>query len=239
MRSLISVLAIITVILSAAAVSAGVAHAQDDSVPAPSGVTIANGPNPGAGIISWNAVVGVSSYRVGWLAVEDFNAHRANEVWRSYFRYSDVTATSSWTVDHLTPGRDYYFIVGRRYDNGAIGWSLWETLRLNDDTSACPAADQTQTTTGGQTQTSTFGSAPVGGDYDADDDGLIEIRNLVQLDAIRHDLNGDGTPTGSTGTAAYGAAFPGAPDSMGCPAGCTGYELANSLDFGTDISGAG
>ncbi len=31
-------------------------------------------------------------------------------------------------------------------------------------------------------------------DYDADNDGLIEICNLKQLDAIRHDLDGDGTP---------------------------------------------
>ena len=29
-------------------------------------------------------------------------------------------------------------------------------------------------------------------DYDTDDDGLIEISNLAQLDAVRHDLSGDG-----------------------------------------------
>ena len=32
------------------------------------------------------------------------------------------------------------------------------------------------------------------GDYDVDDDGLIEVCNLQQLDAIRHDLDGDGVP---------------------------------------------
>ena len=32
------------------------------------------------------------------------------------------------------------------------------------------------------------------GDYDSDDDGLIEVCSLQQLDAIRHDLDGDGSP---------------------------------------------
>ena len=32
------------------------------------------------------------------------------------------------------------------------------------------------------------------GDYDVDDDGLIEVSCLQQLDAIRHDLDGDGVP---------------------------------------------
>ena len=69
-------------------------------------------------------------------------------------------------------------------------------------------------------------------DYDADDDGLIEVTSLAQLDAIRYDLDGDGSPTDST---AYDAAFPNAATGMGCPsAGCTGYELTTNLDFDTN-----
>ena len=66
--------------------------------------------------------------------------------------------------------------------------------------------------------TVTMGAAPqqASGDYDADDDGLIEISNLVQLNAIRHDLDGDGSPT-SANPDAYAAAFPGAVAGMGCP----------------------
>ena len=72
-------------------------------------------------------------------------------------------------------------------------------------------------------------------DYDADDDGLIEVGSLAQLDAIRYDLDGDGSPTDST---AYDAAFPNAATGMGCPsAGCTGYELTIDLDFDTNGSG--
>ena len=74
-------------------------------------------------------------------------------------------------------------------------------------------------------------------DYDEDDDGLIEVWTLVQLDAIRHDLDGDGTPV-VAGTSQYEAAFPRAAPGMGCgPAGCAGYELRADLDFDTNGSG--
>ena len=93
-------------------------------------------------------------------------------------------------------------------------------------------------------------------DYDADDDGLIEIATLAQLDAVRHDLDGDGMPARAAavasgaaaagsgealtpGAAAHAVAFPDAAEGMGCPAGgCLGYELAADLDFDTDGSGA-
>ena len=65
-------------------------------------------------------------------------------------------------------------------------------------------------------------------DYDRDDDGLIEIATLAQLDAVRHDLDGDGAAR----PAAYAAAFPLAAAGMGCPAArCGGYELAADLTF--------
>ena len=79
---------------------------------------------------------------------------------------------------------------------------------------------------------------PQRGDYDDDDDGLIEIRTLAQLNAMRWDLNGDGTPASSA--ANYGKAFRNHATGMGCPTvgGCTGYELENDLDFDTDGDGS-
>ena len=91
-------------------------------------------------------------------------------------------------------------------------------------------------------------------DYDADNDGLIDITTLAQLDAIRHDLNGDGDPAGATGAAAFRKAFPhrvrSAAGRMGCQptdhdsntgtpdrATCTGYELMADLDFDTNGDG--
>ena len=63
-------------------------------------------------------------------------------------------------------------------------------------------------------------------DYDADDDGLIEITTLARLDAVRYDLDGDGEPT-ADGATAYAAAFATVGDRQACggPAGCVGYEL--------------
>ena len=74
-------------------------------------------------------------------------------------------------------------------------------------------------------------------DYDSDGDGLIEVDNLAQLHVIRWDLDGDGTPTGDSGSN-HAAAYPKPADSMGCPStGCKGYELTTDLDFDTNNNG--
>ncbi len=99
-------------------------------------------------------------------------------------------------------------------------------------------------------------TTPAGGDYDADDDGLIEVSCLGQLNAIRWDLDSDGVTNqefglrvnpqtghgsrekGSSFAADYAAAFPGAATGMGCPqSGCKGYELTTDLDFDTNGNG--
>ena len=67
-------------------------------------------------------------------------------------------------------------------------------------------------------------------DYDTDNDNLIDVTSLAQLNAIRYDLNGDGT-VAATDTMNYNAAFPNAMSGMGCAATCTGYELMGNLDF--------
>ena len=80
--------------------------------------------------------------------------------------------------------------------------------------------------------------------YDTDHDGLIEITTLAQLDAVRHDLDGDGAPSGGIdGPAVYRAAFPLAfPDEqarrLDCHRACIGYELRADLDF-LDVNGDG
>ena len=76
--------------------------------------------------------------------------------------------------------------------------------------------------------------------YDTDGDGLIEITTLAQLDAVRHDRNGDGVPTAS-GASTYRAAFPdafvGGNSQLRCVLDCDGYELMADLDFDTDGDG--
>ena len=128
----------------------------------------------------------------------------------------DVWATGGgnlqYTLTGLTGGTQYDLQVRAVNAGGDGPWSA--------------------TATGTPTATARATSA---GDYDADDDGLIEVGSLAQLDAIRYDLDGDGSPTDST---AYDAAFPNAATGMGCPSeGCTGYELTTNLDFDTNGDG--
>ena len=100
-------------------------------------------------------------------------------------------------------------------------------------------------------------------DYDCDNDGLIEISNLEQLNAIRWDLNSNSsvdTGFGSDERSKYAAAFPlPVGDSMAAGCGladhdndadtaeqpvCHGYELgaegrSSGLDFDFDTNGSG
>ena len=177
---------------------------------------IANGSNIGEVVVSWFHLPFYDGYRVGWLAVPDYQANIDNDRWRERFAYSDINPSSSYTVTRLTPGIAYYFILGRKNGDN-IAWSQWASLALSADALACP-----------------FPASAVGSDYDHDNDGLIEVRTLAQLNAIRINLEGGSFLY----TAGYLAAFPRALRGMGCPAdGCTGYELADHLDFDTNGNG--
>ena len=74
-------------------------------------------------------------------------------------------------------------------------------------------------------------------DYDSDNDNLIEIAGHAQLNVIRHDLDGNGSPT-SGGATAYNTAFPNAASGMGCASTCIGYELTANIDLDTDGDGS-
>lgn len=67
-------------------------------------------------------------------------------------------------------------------------------------------------------------------DYDQDNDGLIEISNLAQLNAVRWDLNGDGQADKEEFADDYSQAFPSAIDNLKAK----GYELSGDLDFGNN-----
>ena len=87
-------------------------------------------------------------------------------------------------------------------------------------------------------------------DYDDNENGLIDIRNLAQLNAIRWDLDGNGVADASANNDDYAAAFGRPQPGMGCPESdhddnsgtpdepvCTGYELRANLDFDTGAAG--
>ena len=85
-----------------------------------------------------------------------------------------VTTDSSYTISGLQPSTAYAVLVQPHRDETNY------------------QAKQVEVTTRASAQQNTPCSTT--GDYDADNDGLIEVCNLQQLDAIRHDLNGDGVP---------------------------------------------
>ena len=74
------------------------------------------------------------------------------------------------------------------------------------------------------------------GGYDGDRDGLIAIRNLAQLNAMRWDRDGNGNP--DSNATDYAAAFPVGAGGSVCPSICTGYELL-LVDLDFDENGDG
>ena len=213
------------------------ATAQGDPFTAPTGVVVRDDATPGDVVISWEALETANYYRIGWVAYPDYEeiSLTGGRPWQEAFAFVDVEniGQTSRTVRRLTPGVMYAFQVGSKSgEDGGATPGEWVLFTVQADTTACPAVEGpgTGTTTPEPTQPAT------GGDYDADDDGLIEISNIDQLDAIRYDLDGDGVSEDD----AYAAAFPGAASDMGCPGGgCIGYELATDLDFGSAFSAQG
>ena len=168
--------------------------------------------------VDWTAATDATGYVVQW--------NTANSGWDSPTGTTTIASgsTTTYTIHSLSPNTTYYVrLITTR--SGAS-----DTNRA-DDSRPSAVAD----TRGGVTVV----------DYDDDDDGLIEVTSLAQLNAIRWDLDGNGTST----DAGYATAFPNAEPNMGCnenvvtiasgpgnPA-CSGYELRANLDFDTGTKG--
>ena len=159
--------------------------------------------------------------QVDWTAVTDAGGYRVERSTTSDFATTTDTTVSGGSTTTLkvttglTSGTTYYF----RVIATATGF------QESDDESATVVS-----------------ATPNTGDYDSDNDGLIEVKTLAQLNAIRYDLDGDGSST----NAGYATAFPNAETNMGCSEThdtisissqntgnptCVGYELAANLDF--------
>ena len=164
-------------------------------------------------------------------------------------RLSAPPATGSATVTIAAAGA-----VGATVDTSTLTFSgtTWNTAQTVTVTAT---ADHSRVSAGTATVTHTvtgYGTVTAGPalpvqvrnttmDYDADADGLIEIATLAQLNAMRWDLDGDGTASSGDETT-YAAAFPNPRGGTVCPTtitgvACTGYELAADLDFDTNGNG--
>ena len=135
---------------------------------------------------------------------------QAAESWETWAAVPDSTvSTTSHTITSLTNGTDYLFKV-RAVDGPESG----EVIATPN--TGIPVTD-----------------------FDTNDNGLIDITTLAQLDAMRYDLDGDGSPGDTVAdVTAYRVAFPTSRTGFFCDTPCTGYELLNSLDFDTDDDGS-
>ena len=192
---------------------------DDDELTKPTGLRLSVG---GTKIrADWTAVADATGYRVQWNTT---NSGWDSPTGNALLTGGGLTPPTSHTIDP-TPALNAntrYYVRVLPVKSGA------------DE----PPSDVADTTTHGANTK----------DYDADDDGLIEVTTLAQLNAIRWDLNGDGVADNETNAASYAAAFPNAEDNMGCnesvsitsgpgnPA-CSGYELRANLDFDTGTKG--
>ena len=206
MSKMLKVAGTITLLLLLAAFAMAAANAQ--TYPKPTNVTATN-TTDGHVLVSW-ADDAAPVHRVGWTHSADARAANAAGDWLEAFHFADSKRNTDYTIKYLPRGQQYWIIVGATNERFAgASWSEWKTL-------------------------TTTGDSATDGDYDADDDGLIEVSNLAQLNAMRHDLDGDGSSTHPV----YAAAFTDAIDGMGCHVdGCTGYELTADLDFDTNGNG--
>lgn len=235
-------MAVVTVVIAL-----GVYGAQaEGGAPPTTNVQVINGHNPGEAIISWDTVPQATHYRIGYVnMVRDYPIAKSSATgeWLEAFLYADVNARNfsvvngrvNYTIRGLCQNTRHAVTVLTSSDvtntieqfGGQYYWPQdprWQFITTADHGDRCPGVSTTPPSS----------TAPTAGDYDADNDGLIEVSNLAQLDAMRHDLDGDGSATHSDYAAAYTNALAG----MGCPAaGCTGYELTANLDFDTNGSG--
>ncbi len=109
-----------------------------------------------------------------------------------------------------------------------VAWSNGDAASSIAPSAAAPHSVAHAHTTGRQSDD--WGGLSWQRRHDADGDGLIEVSSLEQLDAIRHDLNGDGWADEDSKLAAYALAFPEMESGEPCQ-DCRGYELIVSLDF--------
>ena len=153
--------------------------------------------------ISWVSETTIAS---GWQFAQ---REQGTAAWSSWSDVpSSTTITRSHSVPSLTNGTTYVFKVR------AKGGSLQVRGPDSAEAVATPNA-----------------SIPIT-DFDSNDNNLIEVTTIDQLNALRHDLDGDGVPNGTVAQrAAYLNVFKTSRAGFFCDTPCSGYELMNDLDF--------
>ena len=217
-------------------IATGTITDDDESASAPTSLTAIEGANWGEINLSWTepsdtgvldgtdpaAITGYQYRRA------ESSAGLALAVW------TDAGTGTDLTVTGLIGGTTYYFQV--RALNGV-------TPEGEASEPAVAAARALSCDANVSGLTVSQGTAL--SNHDSDGDGLIQITTVEQLNAVRYDLDGDGTVADDKDTAdvneaaLYAAAFPVTSGGSVCPEGteCRGYELMADLDLDTDGDG--
>ena len=223
-----------------------------------------NGTNPqytweGSTIrVSWDAVEGADYYKVYHHDFFD-DACSLRSDGRPRFCEELAADATGTTYIHTNPtspdmGENYYWVVSCNSDGCSEIDSYYPAQLIDSNpTEAEPGADSstatptdtptpqpvatqtaTPTATPDPTSNTPMSSPTSSSARDRDGNGLIEVDNLTQLDAIRWDLDGDGI----SDDADYAAAFPDADTGTLCSVeSCAGYEVTANLDFDTNGNG--
>ena len=215
-----------------------------DGVRSVTNVQVHSGSILGEVIISWDAVPQATHYRIGYVNMEiDYHLAKASCTgeWIDAFVYVDADARNipvrngraEYTVRRLAPGARHAFTVLTGNDFVDSGGSVRSEFFWPSNP-RWKFLDGRDTLPSGITRPTGECAPLTNEDYDTDDDGLIEVSNLAQLNAMRWDLDGDGYASDPR----YAQAFPHAPPEIGCPSeDCVGYELTANLDFDTNGNG--
>ena len=187
-----------------------------------------------------NAGAGIAMAPAAVEALRSADAHRAPTVAAAIADRSLIALSDPDTVDldlHFEDADGDALTYSVRVDDPAVVAAEIEgsTLSIAPGERSTTAVTVRATDPGGLSALTSFAVAVDrewgSTDYDADDDGLIEISTLEQLDAVRHDLDGDSVEDEPEAGPPYFGAFPDAARDMGCATGCTGFELTRDLDF--------
>ena len=160
--------------------------------------------------------------------------HNTGTITNSYFDAAKTAQTSGTGRTTALASTDGYTGIFANWNRNLDGVSGGDHPWDFGDSSQYPILQYQRDAVGIARQR---GQSVGGTDYDANDNNLIDVATLDSLNAIRHDLNGDGDTRGAA-SVGYLAGFPNLTRGMGCPDGCEGYELTADLDFDTNGDGS-
>ena len=100
-------------------------------------------------VVSWDAVADAAFYRIGWVALPDYQMTvAAGRNWLEAFHFLNAanTGQTEWKLTRLSPGVQYYFIVASNDARNGVpqygGWSEPLTLTSDSTTGQVDYSDQ-------------------------------------------------------------------------------------------------